>query len=97
MSHRLFAQIAFERALGDAAIRELESAMKTKARFNAMHDLSDPANASLSAELDTIVTDRLGDVLSGTGLKNIEFGDRQYAPEVIALVKETADRLRKPG
>ena len=50
MSHRLFARIAFERALGNAAIRVLKDALAEKVSFAARTDW--PKVAAFSAQYD---------------------------------------------
>ena len=103
MSHRIFAQLAFERALGNAAITAVKEALAEKATFttqtqwpkvvpfSTQYDIEE-----LSAELDQIIEDRTRDVLDGPGLHIIERGELFFEPEIVALV-EAAKAKRAPG
>jgi len=104
MSHRLFAQIAFERALGNAAIKALKDALAEKVSFAAQTDWPKVAPFSaqydvhaLSAELDQIVADRICDVLDGPGLQVIERGELFFEPEIVALAKAAKAKRDDPG
>lgn len=103
MSHRIFAQLAFERALGNAAIAGLKDALSEKASFTAQTQWPKEAPfasqydiEALSAELDQIIEDRTRDVLDGPGLQIIERGELFFEPEIVALV-EAAKAKRDPG
>lgn len=94
MSHRLFAQLAFERALGNAAIEALATALNDKDHFDAESMWpKDPmfigkTSADIEAvahELGQIIEDRIKDVLDGPGIRNIERGECVY-PQVVAVV-----------
>ena len=100
--HRLFAQLAFERALGNPAIEALQSALDDKDHYDAesiwpkdpmFHGVTSAEIAAISAELEQIVEDRLRDVVNGPGFANIERGERFYAPEIVRMVMEARDRL----
>ena len=104
MSHRLFAQLAFERALGDAAIKSLKSALTEKASFAAQTNWPKEAPFAsqydadaLSIELDKIVEDRVRDVLTGPGLQIIERGELFFEPEIVALVQAAKAKQDDPG
>ena len=101
--HRLFAQLAFERALGNAAIEALQNALDDKDHYDAesiwpkdpmFHGVTSAEIEAISAELGQIVEDRLRDVVNGPGLANIERGERFYAPEIVRMVMDARDRLR---
>lgn len=94
-THRIFAQVAFERALGNAAIDALVNAVRDKAHFD--HSTQWPTDTefagktgddleALSAELQGIVDDRLRDVLDGPGLRCIQQGELFYSPNIVKLV-----------
>src|SRR3546814_1293984 len=94
MSHRLFAQLAFERALGNAAIEALATALNDKDHFDAESMWpKDPMFIgktsadieAVAAELGQIIEDRIKDVLDGPGIRNIERGECVY-PQVVAVV-----------
>src|SRR3546814_18540766 len=83
MSHRLFAQLAFERALGNAAIEALATALNDKDHFDAESMWpKDPMFIgktsadieAVAAELGQIIEDRIKDVLDGPGIRNLERG-----------------------
>jgi len=104
MSHRLFAQLAFERALGNAAIKALKDALTEKASFAAQTNWPKvvPFSAqydveTLAAELDQIIEDRIRDVLDGPGLQVIERGELFFEPEIVALVKTAKAKRNDPG
>src|SRR3546814_12846048 len=70
MSHRLFAQLAFERALGNAAIEALAAALNDKDHFDAESMLpKDPMFIgktsadieAVAAELGQIIEERIKD------------------------------------
>ena len=91
MSHRLFAQLAFERALGNAAIEALATALNDKDHFDAESMWpKDPMFIgktsadieAVAAELGQIIEDRIKD---GPGIRNIERGECVY-PQVVAVV-----------
>lgn len=103
-THRLFAQLAFERALGMAAIDALRSAIEQKRQFEVETSWpKQPAFASgydieaLAAELDEIVQDRTRDVLTGPGLGVVERGELFAHPEIEKLVLAARDRERDAG
>src|SRR3546814_6603517 len=94
MSHRLFAQLAFERALGNAAIEALATALNDKDHFDAESMWpKDPMFIgktsadieAVAAELGQIIEDRIKDVLDGPGIRHIELGECLY-PQVVAVV-----------
>lgn len=90
---RLFAHLDFERALGNAAIDALEHAMTAKAEIQAQSDLEQPGydwEATL-AEVNQVIEDRVRDVLTGPGLRNIERGERFRSPEIVTLVLAARD------
>lgn len=104
MSHRIFAQLEFERALGHAAIKALKAAVDEKTRFDT--ETAWPKETplqgrydtdALSAELAQIVEDRLNDVLSGPGLRVIERGELFHAPEIAEFVLAARDARRAAG
>ncbi len=104
MSHRLFAQLAFERALGSAAIKSLKDALTEKANFAAQNNWPKPDPFAgqydvdaLTAELDQIVQDRIRDVLEGPGLQIIDRGELFAEPEIVALVQAAKAKRDKPG
>ena len=99
---RVFAQLAFENALGNAAIDQLRIAIDQKRQFEAETMWpKTPAFISgydiekISAELDEIVQDRLRDVLTGPGLRVIERGELFHHPEVAQFVLDSRDRPAK--
>ena len=98
-SHRIFAQLDFERSLGMAAINSLRSAVDQQRQFKAETQWpKEPAFANgydideLAAELDQIVQDRVRDVLTGPGLAVIERGELFAHPEIAKLVLDARDR-----
>lgn len=102
-THRIFAQLAFERALGDAAINALQSALDDKAHYDSesmwpkdpmFHGKTSDDIETVSAELGQIIEDRLRDIIAGPGLANIERGERFYAPEIVAMVMEAKERQK---
>lgn len=102
-THRIFAQLAFERALGDAAINALQSALDDKAHYDSesmwpkdpmFHGKTSADIETISTELGQIIEDRLGDIIRGPGLANIERGERFYAPEIVMMVVEARMRLQ---
>lgn len=104
MSHRLFAQLAFERALGNAAIKALKDALAEKVSFAAQTNWPRVAPFSaqydvemLAAELDQIIEDRIRDVLNGPGLEIIDRGELFYEPEIVALVQAAKAKRDGPG
>src|SRR3546814_5730165 len=81
MSHRLFAQLAFERALGNAAIEALATALNDKDHFDAESMWpKDPMFIgktsadieAVAAELGQIIEARIKDVLAGPGIRSEE-------------------------
>lgn len=104
MSHRLFAQLEFERSLGHAAINALKDAVNEKKNFDAETTWpKDPRFTgrydidALSAELAQIIDDRTVDVLDGPGLRVIERGELFHQPEIEKLVLEARDQRRGSG
>src|SRR3546814_19937849 len=107
MSHRLFAQLAFERALGNAAIEALATALNDKDHFDAESMWpKDPmfigktsaAIAAVAAELGQIIEDLLKDVPYGPGIRHITPADCAHS-QAFALVlaaKPTAAQPRGP-
>lgn len=64
--HRLFAQLAFERALGMAALNTLAQAVAESDQFRAEGRDRDPLHFwVLAGELEEVVQDRIRDVLDG--------------------------------
>ncbi len=105
MSHRLFAQLAFERALGNAAIDALRNAVNDKDHFDAESMWpKDPmfigkTSADIEAvsnELAQIIADRINDVLDGPGIRNIERGEC-FDPQLVALVLEAKAKRGQSG
>ena len=105
-THRIFAQLAFERALGNAAIDALQSAIEDKRHHETETEWpKNPAFGSMSgydieqaaAELDAVIEDRMRDVLDGPGLANIERGDRFWNPDLVAKVMEAKAKRHQPG
>lgn len=97
---RLFAQLDFERALGNAAIDALEQAMTAKAEIEAQSDLEQSGydREATMAEVNQVIADRVRDVLTGPGLRNIERGERFRSPEIVALVMAARDnKWNGPG
>lgn len=104
MSHRIFAQLEFERALGHAAIKALKAAVEEKTRFDT--ETTWPNNPSfrgqydidaLAAELTQIVEDRIADVLSGPGLRVVERGELFHEPAIEKLILAARDARRDAG
>src|SRR3546814_15731702 len=101
MSHRLFAQLAFERALGNAAIEALATALNDKDHFDA--ESMWPKNPmfigktsayieAVAAELGQIIEDRIKDVLQGPAIRNIQPGEHDYAPTVTVVLSAQVNR-----
>jgi len=103
MSHRLFAQLAFERALGNAAIDALNQALNDKDHFAAdsmwpnLLDLTQGEVDAQAAELAQVIEDRIKDVLDGPGIRNIERGDRFYDPQVVTVIMEAKAKRQQSG
>lgn len=103
MSHRLFAQLAFERALGNAAIDALNQALNDKEHFTAdsmwpnLLDLSQAEVDAQAAELVQVIEDRIKDVLDGPGIRNIERGDRFYDPQVVSFILAAKAKRQQSG
>jgi uncharacterized protein (DUF4213/DUF364 family) len=101
MSHRLFAQLTFERALGNAAIDALNQALNDKDHFAAdsmwpnLLDLTQAQVDAQAAELAQVIEDRIKDVLDGPGIRNIERGDRFYDPQVVAVIMEAKAKAKR--
>ncbi len=105
MSHRLFAQLAFERALGNAAIEALRNALNDKDHFDAENMWpKDPMFIgktsgdieAVSAELAHIIDDRIKDILDGPGIRNIERGDC-FDPHLVSIVLAAKAEREKSG
>lgn len=96
--HRLFAQLAFERALGMAAINMLIEAVTDSDQFLAQGRDRDPLHFwVLAGELAEVVQDRIGDVLTGPGLGVIERGELFHQPRIVELVLAARDARRAPS
>lgn len=104
-THRVFAQLAFERALGQAAINSLAAAVQDLDQF--VREANWPNNPSfmaptgydvdaMTAELQQVVEDRLQDVVQGPGLGIIERGELFHQPRIVELV-QTARARGAPG
>ncbi len=105
-THRIFAQLAFERALGNAAIDALQSAIDDKKQHDTatqwpnnpgFMELSGYDIEQASAELGAVIEDRLRDVLDGPGLANIERGERFHNPDLVAIVMDAKAKRQQPG
>ncbi len=104
MSHRIFAQLEFERALGHAAIKALKAAVDEKNRFDAetAWPKANPFQGryevdALATELAQIVEDRLVDVLTGPGLRVVERGELFHEPEIEKMILAARDARRDAG
>lgn len=96
--HRLFAQLAFERALGMAAVNTLSQAIIESDQFRAEGRDRDPLHFwVLAGELEEVVQDRIADVLNGPGLAVIERGELFHQPRVAELVLAARDARRAPS
>ena len=82
MSHRLFAQLAFERALGNAAIEALRNALNDKDHFDAESmwpkdpmfiGKSSADIEAVSTELAQVIEDRIRDVLDGPAWRQLRW------------------------
>lgn len=93
-TYRIFAQLDFERALGNAAIDALEHAVLAKKQFETEPEFGQTGydREATLAELDQVIEDRLKDVLAGHGFKVIERGERFRSPEIVSLVLAARDR-----
>lgn len=105
-SHRIFAQLAFERALGNAAIEALRQALAERDHFvsattwpndTLFNDRKDVEVATLTAELDQIVQDRIRDVLDGPGLAVIKRGELFHQPQIVELIEKALADRQHPG
>src|SRR3546814_2875854 len=86
--HRLFAQLAFERALGMAALNALAQAVAECDQFRAVGRERDPIHFwVLAGELEDVVQDRIRDVLDGPGLAVVERGELFHQPRIVELVR----------
>jgi hypothetical protein len=94
--HRLFAQLAFERALGMAAINALAQAVVDSDHAEGRD--RDPLHFwVLAGELADVVQDRIRDVLDGPGLAVIERGELFHQPRVVELVLAARDAHNAPS
>jgi hypothetical protein len=96
--HRLFEQLAFERALGMAAINALAQAIVDSDQFRAEGRDRDPLHFwVLAGELEDVVQDRIRDVLDGPGIAAIERGELFHQPRVVELVFAARDARNAPS
>ncbi len=96
--HRLFAQLAFERALGMAAINSLAQAVAESEQFRAAGRDRDPIHFwVLVGELEEVVQDRIRDVLEGPGLSVVERGELFHQPRIAELVLSARDARNAPS
>lgn len=96
--HRIFAQLAFERALGMAAISSLTQALVDSDQFRAEGRDRDPLHFwVLAGELEEVVQDRIRDVLDGPGLAVIERGELFHQPRLVELVLAARDARNAPS
>jgi hypothetical protein len=105
-SHRLFAQLAFERALGHAALDTLRQAVVERDQFLSASTwgkeelIADHNQADfwgLAGELDQIVGDRTRDVLNGPGLGVVGRGEYFQHQNIVELVQAARDRRDAPS
>jgi hypothetical protein len=105
-SHRLFAQLAFERALGTAALDALLQAVTERDQFisastwgkdTLFADNKQSDFWALAGELDQIVEDRLRDVMTGPGLGVVTRGEYFAHPQIVELVEKARDRRDAPS
>lgn len=96
--HRLFAQLAFERALGMAALNALAQAVIDSDQFRAEDRDRDPLHFwVLAGELEDVGQDRIRDVLTGPGLAVVERGELFHYPRVAELVLAARDARDAPS
>ena len=96
--HRLFAQLEFERALGDAALKALTQAVAQSDQFRADGRDREPIHFwVLAGELEEVVQDRLRDVLDGPGLGVVERGELFHQPRIVELVIAARDARTAPS
>jgi len=96
--HRLFAQLAFERALGMAALNALAQAVAECDQFRAVGRERDPIHFwVLAGELEDVVQDRIRDVLDGPGLAVVERGELFHQPRIVELVIAARDARTAPS
>ena len=96
--HRLFEQLAFERALGMAAINALAQVIDDSDQFRAEGRDRDPLHFwVLAGELEDVVQDRIRDVLDGPGIAAIERGELIHQPRVVELVFAARDARNAPS
>ena len=96
--HRLFAQLAFERALGMAALNALAQAVAESDQFRAVGRERDPIHFwGLAGELEDVVKDRIRDVLDGPGLAIVERGELFHQPRIVELVIVARDAGNAPS
>lgn len=97
-SHRLFAQLAFERALGFAALNALVQALANSDQFRDAGRDREPMHFwVLARELDEVVQDRIRDVLNGPGLAVVERGELFHQPRAVELVLAARDARNAPS
>lgn len=97
-SHRLFAQLAFERALGNAALNALTQAVIESDQFRAAGSDREPLNFwTLAGELEEVIQDRLRDVLDGPGIAVVERGEMFHLPRIVDLVLSARDARNAPS
>lgn len=97
-SHRLFAQLAFERALGFAALDALAQAIAETDQFQRAGFNREPMQFWANAgELEDVVQDRLRDVLNGPGLSVVERGELFHQPRIVDLVLSARDARAAPS
>lgn len=96
--HRLFAQLAFERALGMAALSALAQAVAESDQFRAEGRDRDPIHFwVLAGELEEVVQDRIRDILAGPGLAVVERGELFHRPRIVDLVIAARDARNAPS
>src|SRR3546814_7897100 len=96
--HRLFAQLAFERALGMAALNALAQAVAECDQFRAVGRERDTIHFwVLAGELEDVVQDRILDVLDGPSLPVVERRDVFYTSRFLPLVLVTPSEPPAPS
>lgn len=93
-------------ALGHAAIKALNQAIIDRDHFvsattwpndTLFTDRNDAEVATMRAELDQIVQDRIRDVLDGPGLGVIKRGELFHQPQIVELIEKALADRQHPG